>query len=451
MNQNNDVGQHQYPGQGYAWTMVILLTIAYVLSFVDRYILGLLVEPIKADMGLTDTQIGLLMGPAFGILYATMGLPMGWLADNKRRTFVVAAGVGLWSLATAATGLAKNFMHVFIARMSVGIGEAALNPTAMSIISDTFEPGKRGRPIAFYTAALSLGAGIASLIAAGVLAWAKSVPEVSFGPIGPLAPWQLIFIIVGAPGILLAIVFLFLKEPARVRSVVDSDTEKKSGILDMWAYVKERLLPYFGIISLFSAMVIVAYSQGWLAATFERTWGWSAERYVFINAIILLTVGPATVNFAGWLADRLHQKGRPDAPYIILLAGVAILVPTGIAATLMPTPELAMAVIALNTFGIALASAVGVTALLHITPGRISAQVTALYYMVASLAGLFLGPLTVSLLSDHVFGNENIRYAVSMVPLVYGIPALIFGWFAKGAYLKELEVHKLKASADAQE
>lgn len=448
MNQNNNIGNDVnslYPNNRYAWFMVVLLTTAYIFSYIDRYILGLLVEPIKADLGLTDTQIGMLMGPAFGLVYATMGLPIGWLADNKRRTFVIAAGIGLWSFATAATGLAKSFMHVFIARMGVGIGEAALSPTAMSIISDTFPPGKRGRPIAFYTAALSLGAGIASLIAAGVLSWAKTVPEVQLGPIGPLAPWQLIFIIVGAPGLLLAVVFLFLKEPPRVRDKTEASTGSSS-FADMRAYVRARWVPYCGIIALFSLMLIVAYSQGWLAATFERTWGWSAEKYVLINAIILLSVGPATVNFAGWLCDRLHQKGRVDAPYLILFTGVAILVPSAFIATLMPTPELAMAVLAITTFGIAMASAVGVTALLHITPTRISAQVTALYYMVAGLAGLFLGPLTVSLLSDNVFGNENLRYAMSSVPLIFGVPALMFGWYAMRFYVAELEKMNLQST-----
>jgi len=158
-----------YPSQRYAWFLVVLLTIAYVLSFIDRYILGLLVEPIKADLGFTDTQIGLLMGPAFGFVYAVGGLFLGWLADHKRRTLVVAVGVGVWSLATAMTGLAKSFLHVFLARMSVGIGEASLSPSAMSMIKDSFAPENRGKPIAFYTAALSLGAGIASLITATYL------------------------------------------------------------------------------------------------------------------------------------------------------------------------------------------------------------------------------------------------------------------------------------------
>ena len=110
----------------YGWLTVGLLTIAYVFSFIDRYVLGLLIEPIKADLGLTDTQIGLLLGPAFAIFYATMGLPLGWLADRKNRVKIVAVGIAVWSIATAASGLARNFTHLFIARMSIGVGEATL-------------------------------------------------------------------------------------------------------------------------------------------------------------------------------------------------------------------------------------------------------------------------------------------------------------------------------------
>ena len=164
-----------YPRAGYAWYTVVLLTIAYIFSFVDRYILGLLVEPIKLDMQLTDTQIGLLLGPAFAIFYTTMGLPLGWLADRARRTLIVAVGITIWSLATAASGLAKGFGQLFAARVTVGVGEATLSPCALSMIADSFPEKRRGKPVAFYSAALSLGAGIASLTGATVLAWSATV------------------------------------------------------------------------------------------------------------------------------------------------------------------------------------------------------------------------------------------------------------------------------------
>ena len=199
----------------YGWLTVGLLTIAYVFSFIDRYVLGLLIEPIKADLGLTDTQIGLLLGPAFAIFYATMGLPLGWLADRKNRVKIVAVGIAVWSIATAASGLARNFTHLFIARMSIGVGEATLSPCAMSIISDSFPPEKRSRPIAVYTMALSVGAGFASLLGAGVLTWAKSGGSITLPWLGELMPWQATFFIVGLPGLILSVLFFLLREPAR--------------------------------------------------------------------------------------------------------------------------------------------------------------------------------------------------------------------------------------------
>ena len=426
-----------YPSEKYAWYMVVMLTIAYILSFVDRYVLGLLIEPIKADLDLTDTEIGLLLGFAFAIFYATMGLPLGYLADRKKRTWLVAAGIAVWSAATAASGIAKNFVQLFIARMTVGAGEATLSPCAMSMISDSFPPEKRGKPIAFYTAALSLGAGIASLISAGVLNWAKSEPNLSFPFLGEIAPWQFVFIIVGLPGFLIAILFLFMKEPKRVGKNAADD--KSITFADTFKHVKEKWKIYGSFIAFVCLMIICAYSQGFYAPMFKRTWGWEAETYAVWNALVLLAVGPLTVNIAGWLSDKMYSKyNRKDAPLLIVIFGAFILVPTGIAVPLMPTPELAMLVIAFNTFGIAATSATSVTALLNITPGVIRAQTVALYYMVISITGLLLGPFTVGWLSDNIFGNENLNYACAAVPFIFGILVLPWAKFTLKTYNNEL-------------
>ena len=392
-----------YPNPKYAWYMVAMLTVAYVLSFVDRYILGLLVEPIKADLGISDSDMGLLLGIYFLLFYAIMGLPLGYLADRTRRTWLVAVGVALWSAATAASGLAKNFWHLALARFSVGVGEATLSPCAMSMISDSFPPERRGKPIAFYTAALSLGAGIASIISAGVLTWASSVPEVSVPLVGTVAPWQATFFIVGLPGLLVAVVFFFMREPTRVgRTATNAGVGEGFGA--MFDHVGKRWKIYGSFVIFVCIMTISAYSQGWFAAMFARTWGWAARDYALVNGLILLAVGPATVNLAGWLSDRLVSQGRRDAPLLIVIGGAFIFTPTGVIAPLMPTPELAFAVLAINTIGIAATSATGVTALLQITPGHIRGLTVALYYLTISLAGA-IGPWMVGQFSDRVFGT----------------------------------------------
>lgn len=428
--------ERQYPSPKYAWYMVIVLTVAYILSFVDRYILGLLIEPVKADLGLTDTQIGWLLGFAFSIFYATMGIPLGILADRKRRTFIVSAGIAVWSIATAASGLARNFWHMFFARMAVGAGEATLSPCAMSMISDSFPREKRGKPIAFYTAALSLGAGIASLVSAGVLTWAKSVPEIYVPVIGNVAPWQFTFIVVGLPGLLVSLLMLTMREPKRQPS---PDPDVKPKFSHMLKHVGDRLGVYLSFVSFVCLMTIIAYSQGWLAPMFERTWGWPAEKYATINAVVLLAIGPLTVNIAGWMNDKLYAQGRKDAPLLIMIIGVLIMVPTAAVAPLMPSPYIAMGCYAINTIGIAMTSATGVTGLMNITPGAIRGQTVAVYYMMISMSGLMLGPSTVGWLSDNIYGNEQLNLAVATVPLVFGIPVILLIRYARRAYLAEVE------------
>jgi MFS family permease len=413
------------PSRAYAWYTVALLTLVYVMSFVDRYILGLLVEPIKADMALTDTQIGLLLGPAFALFYTTMGIPLGWLADRTRRTLIVGVGAALWSLATMACGLAKNFVQLFIGRVAVGVGEAALSPCALSMIGDSFEPHKRGRPVAFYSAALSLGAGIASLLGASVIVWTKSVDVLQVPLVGEVAPWQFAFLAVGVIGLPLALLLFTLREPARQERAGLTGDDQAAGLKQAFSYLRDNRRAYFGFVPLVCVMTTVAYSQGWLPAMFERTWGWPPERYALYSGIGLLAVGPLTVNFAGWWSDRLSAQGVADAPARILVTGSLILIPTGCLAPLMPTAWLAFGVLMINLIGIAMVSAVAPTALLNITPGEIRGQIIAVYFLLISLTGLVLGPMTVGLLNDFVLGEAGVRYSVALVPLIYGLPVLL--------------------------
>ena len=428
--------ERQYPSSRYAWYMVVVLTIAYILSFVDRYILGLLAEPIKADLGLTDLELGLLLGPAFGLFYIFMGLPLGWLADRKKRTVIVSIGIFVWSAATFASGLAKNFWHLAVARFSVGAGEATLSPCAMSMISDSFPREKRGKPIAFYSAALSLGAGIASLVSAAVIAWADSGDALSVPVLGEVAPWQFTFFVVGFPGIIMAAVMLTLREPKRQKT---QGEEVKPDFLVMLRHVGARWHIYGSFVAFVCLMTIVAYSQGFYAPMFKRTWGWEAEQYAVVNAIVILAVGPLTVNVAGWVNDKWFSEGKKDAPLLIMIIGACLIVPTGIIAPLMPNPWLAMGILVFNTVGIATTTATGVTGLMNITPSEIRGQTVAVYYMTISLAGLFLGPTTIGWLSDNVFGNEQLNLAAATVPALYGIPVLLLIPFARRVYLAEVE------------
>lgn len=411
------------PSRRYAWYTTVLLTIVYIFSYIDRTILNLLVEPIKKDLQLTDTEISILMGPAFGLFYVLLPIPLGWLADRRNRAWIVGVGVTLWSAATIGCGLARNFVQLFTARIMVGVGEASLSPCALPMIADSFPPEKRGKPIATYSAALSLGGGIASLAGASVLIWTESAGSITLPLLGALKAWQFAFVVVGFPGIILGLLMFMLREPAR-QERLGLAGEGKTGILDAFRYVLSDWRMYLGFVAIVCVMTTVAYSQGFFAAMFERTWGWPAKQFAVYNGIMNLAMGPATVIATGWYIDKLFAKGLKDAPMRVMIAGVIILTSTHALAPLMPNGTLAFGMIAINLIGMASVTAAGSAALMNVAPGEIRSQMTALYFLTISVTGLFLGPTTVGILSDSVFGAENIRYAVALVPVIYGLPLM---------------------------
>ncbi|MDP4573616.1 MFS transporter [Qipengyuania sp. G39] len=200
----------------YSWYALGVLVIVYVLNFVDRNIISILAEDIKADLGLRDDQIGFLYGTAFGVFYALFGIPLGKLADSWHRVRLMTAGLAIWSAFTALSGFAKNFTTLSIARIGVGVGEATASPSAYSLISDWFPKKMRATALAIYSSGLYIGGGISLLIGGAIVEnWNQAYPVDA--PLG-LAGWQAAFIIVGLPGLLLALLVFTLREPVRGQS-----------------------------------------------------------------------------------------------------------------------------------------------------------------------------------------------------------------------------------------
>jgi MFS family permease len=425
-----------YPSAAAGWFLVVMLTIAYIFSFVDRYILGLLIEPIKAEFDLSDRQIGWLLS-AFTLVYGFVGIFMGWLIDRGKRIWIVSIGVALWSAATVATGMAKNFFQLFAARMGVGVGEATLSPATFSMIGDSFPTEKRGKPIAFYSSALPIGAGLASLLSGAIIAWTVSSGNQSLPFFGELSPWRFTLILVGLPGIFFALFFLFMKEPERRPVAASAGVISGSGFFDSLKYIWQNKMLYIGFVLIICTMTTIAYSQGFLAPTFERTWGWSAQKYAFVNGVALLIIGPANMMIMGTISDWWTKKGVQDASLRILYVGFFIMVPTAAIPLFMPSAELAFAILCINTVGIGIVSAIGVTSLLVITPAQIRGQVVALYYLAISWFGS-LGPIVVGELSSSVFGEDNLRYAVAAVPLIFGVVPLLMMPVTRRLYREQM-------------
>lgn len=428
-----------YPPAARGWAVVCLLMFAYIFSYLDRSIIGYLATPIKEDLGITDEQFGWLTGLAFAVFYGTAAIPLGWLVDRWKRTKIIAAGITLWSVATIASGFATKFWHLFLARVGVGAGEATLSPAAFSIIGDSFPPEKRGKPIAFYTMALIVGGALSGYIIAFTLRVTDGLEVVHIPLLGDFAPWQAIFIIIGTPSLLLALVFFLIKEPPRQISAPSGAETQGNGFLDTLKLLGRNWGTYASFVSLICVMTIIAYSQAFfLPSVFERVYGWSGEFYAFANATGTLVLGVPVYLATGFLSDYFSKRGNPGAPFLILLAGFLLMTPAGAIAFVMPNGWLAFIILMINSIGIMIVSAVGVTALLNITPARVRGQVVAIYYMIISLAGLLLGPSTVGSLSTRLFGEENLNFAVAAVPAIYGIIPLLMLPIIRKLYLQQM-------------
>ncbi len=432
--------EHEYPSSGYAWYVVVLLTLAYILSYLDRWIMSLLVELIKADLDLSDTQMGLLLGFAFALFYATMGIPIGWLADRFSRRTIVGIGITVWCAATAAAGLAKNYSQLFVTRVLVGAGEATLSPCAISLITDYFPPGSRSRAIAFYTGAVSIGSGIAYLVGGQIIQWAEAQSSLVFPLIGEIRPWQVVFLVVGLPGLLIAALMFTVREPQRTGTEANAEMASENvGFPTALRYLLKRWRSFGGIFLCMSAITVMAYSHAWLPAYFSRTWGWDIPTFSVYNGLGLLITGPLSVNFGGWLSDRLIARGHSDGPVRVVIIGLAIMVVFSVAFPLMPSAETSFAVYLATIVGAAMATATAPTALVNIAPGQIRSQTIALFYLVISLIGAIVGPSSVALLTDAVFGDESaIRYSMAVVPAVVGVLALLPAAIVRPAYQAQL-------------
>src|SRR5579859_279198 len=203
-----------YPSRSYAWTVVAILIATAVLSYTDRQVLSLLVDPIRAELGISDTQISLLLGTAFAVVYGIAGIPLGWLADRTSRRNLIFGGVLVWSIGTLACGLSHSFGELFAARIVVGTGEAVLSPAAISLISDYFPPARRGTAVGFFLSGIAMGNGAAILIGGGVL-HAIGSGALAATPLAAYAPWRMVLLLIGGPGLLWALAILLIREPVR--------------------------------------------------------------------------------------------------------------------------------------------------------------------------------------------------------------------------------------------
>lgn len=400
-----------WPSSAWAWFAVAALMVAYTSSFIDRQILSLLVEPIRRDLVISDTQFSLLAGLAFSLFYTVMGVPLAKLADRGSRRLIILIGITIWSVMTVACGFATSFWALFAARVGVGIGEAALSPAAYSMISDYFPPAKRARALAVYSMGPYIGAGLALMIGGGVIDLISRTGNLSLPFIGQMAPWQQTFVLVGAPGLLIAALFLVVREPPR-HGVVKTGVQ--TAVLPfLWA----RRSTFYAMILGFSVFGIAGISYlAWIPAVFIRVHGWEPSQVGGAYGAILLFGATPGVLVGGWLSDWLSARGKRDAPLRAAILAMACCIPFAIATPLMPTAPLALTSLAVFSFFAGVMNSLPATSLQAVSPNQFRAQVTAIYFLIGNLVSLGLGPTIVAAFSDAVLGGpQKIGLSLSIV------------------------------------
>lgn len=424
-----------WPPANRAWALVGLLLVAYAIAFVDRQILTLLVEPIKRDLGITDTQFSLLAGAAFTLFYTGMGIPLAWLADRGSRRNLIIASLVVWSAMTAVCGLVRTFGGLFLARIGVGIGEAGLSPAAYSMIADSFPPEKRARPMAVYSIGAVLGVGLALIIGGVVIHWASSAPPVTLPIVGELKTWQLALILVAVPGPLLAAVFLFMREPARHEAPKKADGSAGPSLK---AFMRERGTLFVLLAFGFSLIgVTIAAYLSWTPAFMIRSHGWSVTKVGTIYGAVLLVFSTAGILLGASIVERFAPKGAGDTVLLVTIAGCALALPLAIVVPFVAAGGIAMALIAVMHFLFGIAQGLPMIAFQAIAENRIRARVIAIYLLVGNLVGFTIGPTGVALISDYGLGDPaKIGVAIAILACIVTPLGLLALQLARGRFIE---------------
>ncbi|MBE9539624.1 MAG: MFS transporter [Proteobacteria bacterium] len=425
----------------YPWYIVSLCMLAYIFSFIDRQVITLLIEPIRADLQISDTEFSLLHGLAFAMLYAVAGIPIARMADSRSRPAIISVGIFVWSFATAACGTAKNFVQLFLARMVVGVGEAALSPAAYSMITDSFPKSKLGLALGVYSSGSFLGGGLAFIIGGAAIALVEQWGPQTFPVIGLVKPWQMTFFMVGLPGLVVAALFYFtVKDPDRKGVANDNSAFSFSDVL---RYIGEHKATFAAHYLGFGFMSLALFAlMNWAPAYFLRKYGMSVRDVGLSLGLVVLIGNSAGVLVSGWLTDRLTRKGYRDAPMRAgMIGSMGVVIPAALFSQVTGFGG-SLALLAVAMFFASFPLATSATALQLMAPNRMRAQVTALFFLSMNILGITGGTTLVALSTDFIFQNDKlVGYSMSLISVSGAVlGAIMLGWGLKHFVKTEQEV-----------
>lgn len=422
----------------YAWYVVGVLTLLYAFSFISRQIFSLLVGPLRRDLHIGDTQMSLLIGFSFALFYTFFGIPIGHLADVYSRRWIIAIGLILWSGFTAGCGLAMSFTAMLLLRMGVGVGEAALSPAAYSLITDYFPRDRLATAISVYSMGIYIGSGLAYLLGGLVVAYASAQATWTVPALGALRPWQLIFLLVGLPGLVLVPLLVTIKDPVPWAA---GRQKKTVPIRQVFSYIAENrntfLLHNIG----FGLLALASYAGGaWVPEFYRRNFHWSIARIGVVYGVFVAVFGCLGIVGAGRVADSLRKRGRANATLFVgAMIGLAS-IPINCLLYLAPSPAWATfwlvfgCIVGAAPFGVAAA------AIQQMMPATMRAQASAVYLFSVNIIGLGIGPTAVGFLTQHAFGRDDaVRYSLAIVSSTACALAAACLYGARKPFLASLE------------
>jgi MFS family permease len=415
-----------YPKPAYAWYVLGVLFLAFIFAFLDRQILFLLVGPIRRDLHISDTEMSLLSGFAFAVFFALFGFPLARLADAKSRRGLIAIGFVLWSVFTAACGLAGNFTQMFVMRIGVGVGEASLNPSAYSLITDYFPPQRRATALSFYNMGIYVGSGFAFLLGGVVIGLTASHPEYDLPLIGAVRSWQLVFFLIGLPGLACALLLLSVAEPPRRGPGAGASSVP---IADVLKYLAKHRATFASLNIGTAVLAFAAYGgAAWIPSFFIRHHHWSPALTgeVFGLLAIFAALGCAS---GGLLADHIAKRGYPDACLRTMILAAFLGIPFTAGYLLIANSTISAVLLAPTLFLSAMVFGVAPAALMEVAPARMRGQAGALYAFCVNFFGLGFGPTTVALLTDYLFHDDNmVGYSLLIVAMTAHAAAILILW-----------------------